>query len=90
MLKIETALSSKYQVTIPAEIRAELGIDSPDYSIVWLKVSNGDIVLKPRKKLAKGENPFLRAFGMLEKYGDGNWVDEYIAEKRAEALKENE
>lgn len=90
MKKIETALSSKYQVTIPVEIRAEMGIDSPDYNIVWLKIHNGDIVLKPLKKLAKGENPFMRAFGMLEKYGNGHEVEDYIAEKRAEALKENE
>jgi bifunctional DNA-binding transcriptional regulator/antitoxin component of YhaV-PrlF toxin-antitoxin module len=90
MKQIETALSSKYQVTIPTEIRAELGIDSPNYNIVWLKIPNGLFAIQPVKKLAKGENPFMRMFGILEKYGNGHEVEDFIAEKRAEALKDNE
>jgi len=89
MNPITTSLSSKYQVTIPAEIRAELGIDTPDYDIVWLKIPSGEFVLKPRKKLAEGEDPFLRSYGLLAGLSNGNWVDEFIAEKRAEALREN-
>jgi bifunctional DNA-binding transcriptional regulator/antitoxin component of YhaV-PrlF toxin-antitoxin module len=89
MKKIETAMSSKYQVTIPAEVRAEMGIESPNYDIIWIKIPSGEFVLKPRKKLAKGENPFMRAFGMLAGLGEGDWVDEFIREKREEALREN-
>ena len=89
MNPIITSLSSKYQVTIPAEIRAELGIDTPDYDIVWLKIPSGEFALKPRRKLAEGENPFLRNYGILAKYGNGHEVDDFIKEKRAETLKEN-
>ncbi len=90
MTMYETSMSSKYQVTIPQEVREGLGIDSPDYDIIWIKIPSGDVVLKPRKKLAKGEDPFMRTYGMFAEYGNGSWVDEYIAEKRAEALKENQ
>lgn len=90
MVKIVSPLSSKYQITLPAKIREELGINSPKYDIIWIKIPTGDYILRPVKKLEKDENPFLRVFGLLEGYGgDGNWVDEFIKEKREEALKEN-
>lgn len=90
MAKTITSMSSKYQVTIPAEIRKEMGIDGPDYDIVWIKVPSGKFTINPLKKLAEGENPFYRLYGILEnKGGKGDWVDEFIKEKRAEALKEN-
>ena len=83
-------MSSKYQVTIPTEVRAEMGIDSPNYDIVWIKIPSGQFVLKPRRKLGKDENPFLRTFGILADSGNGHEVEDWIKEKRAEALKENE
>lgn len=89
MKHLETSLSSKYQVTIPSEVRQDLGIESPDYDIVWIKIPSGEYVLKPMKKLGKDENPFLRVFGLLEEYGNGHEVDDFLKEKREEALKEN-
>lgn len=90
MPQIETSMSSKYQVTIPFEIREEIGIDSPDYDIVWIKMPSGHYILKPKKKLGKAENPFLRLYGILAHDDDKtDWVDEFIQEKRIEALKEN-
>ena len=85
----KSSMSSKYQVTIPADERAELHIDSPDYDIVWIKIPSGDFLIKPRKKLEKDENPFLRVFGMFEGVGGGTVVDEFINEKKEEALREN-
>lgn len=82
-------MSSKYQVTIPADVRAALKIDSPNYDIVWIKIPSGDFVVKPRKKLGKDENPMMRLCGMFAGVGDGHVVDDFIKEKRAEALREN-
>ncbi len=85
----ESSMSSKYQVTIPLEVREGLGIKSPDYDIVWMKTLEGGVTVYPRKKLQKGENPFFRMYGVLAEYGNGHEVDDFIKEKRAEALKEN-
>lgn len=84
----ESSLSSKYQVTIPQEVRDGLGITSPDYDIVWIKTPAG-VTIHPRKKLGKDENPFDRLYGILKDKGNGHEVEDFIKEKRAEALREN-
>lgn len=85
----ESSMSSKYQVTIPLEVREGLGIKSPDYDIVWMKIPSGEFSIVPKKKVAKGENPMMRMSGMFAKYGNSHEVDDFIKEKRAEALREN-
>lgn len=82
-------LSSKNQVTVPTEVREALKIDSPDYEIVWIKISNGDILVHAQKKLAEGENPFLRICGYFGDTGKTDIVGEYLEEKKAEAKREN-
>jgi len=89
MIIEETSMSSKYQITIPAEVRAGMGIDSANYDIVWMKIPSGEFAIIPKKKLGKDENPMMRMSGMFAKYGNGHEVDDFIKEKRAEALREN-
>jgi AbrB family looped-hinge helix DNA binding protein len=66
-----STVSSKGQVTIPQEVRENLGLKSGDQ--VEFVNDKGTIVLKP---VRSDENPFLQFIGVLPRLPEGSvqWV----------------
>ena len=83
-LSVQTSLGPDGRVLIPAALRDAAGIKRGDK--VTLRVVEGEIILSSRRA------DFRKLQGMfahLKKPGE-SVVDEFIAERRAEALRESE
>lgn len=77
MILSKTAkLTSKGQVTIPAEVREALGLRAGD-ALTFEVDERGRAVLKP----VRGASPFARFAGILSE-GDGTGAAEIVAELR--------
>ena len=75
------------KIVIPAELRRELGIADGD-SLVIERDDKGGLVLKTYEQVVREVQAEFRA--MMPKDYQGSIVDELIAERRAEAVRENE
>lgn len=76
------SVNDQGRVTIPAQLRRELGIE-PGSSIIAY-VDDGRLILEPRAHLVARIQRAARG----SRTGHGNVVDELIAERRAEAIRE--
>lgn len=74
------------KIVIPAELRRELGIKDGD-SLVFERGENGSLELKTYGQVVKEVQAAFRAMRPAGK--SGSVVDELIAERRAEAAKED-
>jgi AbrB family looped-hinge helix DNA binding protein len=75
------------KIVIPAELRREFGIKDGD-SLVVERDGNGGLVLKTYEQVVHEVQAEFRA--MMPKDYQGSVVDELIAERRAEAAREDE
>ncbi len=73
-------------IAIPAELLAELGIEVGD-SLVIERADDGGLILKTYEQVVKEVQRKFRA--MLPPDYSGSMVDELIAERRAEAARED-
>ena len=72
-----STISSKGQITIPAEIRHRLGVKEGDR--VEFIVDNGRTILQPAR-LEK--NPFEKYIGALPGFSDREEIDEWVSDMR--------
>ncbi len=73
-----STISSKGQVTVPAEVRKRLGVKAGDR--IEFALENGRTVLKP---LRDEENPFEKWVGTAPtKFGSEEAIFDWIAEMR--------
>ena len=80
----ETKISEGGRVVIPAEIRRSLGLKEGD--TVYFEVRDGEVVLTTRRARIARAQAMFRQFVPA---GSPSPVDELIAERRAEAAKED-
>ncbi|TPG20058.1 AbrB/MazE/SpoVT family DNA-binding domain-containing protein [Sphingomonas koreensis] len=76
------------KIVIPAELRREFGIKDGD-SLVIERDDKGGLVIKTYAQVVKEVQAEFRAMRGPDR-GEGSIVDELIAERRAEAQRENE
>lgn len=80
---ITTRIANGGRVVIPAEYRRILGLNEGDE--VTLTLVDGEVRLIPRLQSLR------RAQAIVARYAagdDGNWADELIAERQAEAARD--
>ncbi len=80
----EVTVNEQGRVTIPAQVRRAAGIDAGVPLVVY--VEDGRIVIETREQLADR----LRRDVAVAWTGAGSVVDELIAERRAEAAREDQ
>jgi len=78
-------LSQGGRVVIPREFREKLGVGEGD-SVIWTEV-DGQIVLTSRLAQIKRAQRFFAE--LMADYTGGSLVDELIAERRAEAARDD-
>jgi AbrB family looped-hinge helix DNA binding protein len=76
------SVNGQGRVTIPAQLRRELGIEPGSPMIAY--VDDGRLILEPRAHLIARIQRSARA----SRTGHGSVVDELIADRRAEATRE--
>lgn len=79
----EAAVNNQGRVTIPAQVRRAAGIETGAPLVVY--VEDGRVVLETRDQLADR----IRRDVTASWIGDGSVVDELIADRRADATREN-
>lgn len=82
MTRTNISVNDQGRVTIPAQLRRELGIE-PGSSIIAY-VDDGRLILEPRAHLVAR----IQRVAQESRTGDGSVVDELIAERRAEESRE--
>ena len=80
---ITKKVEAKKSVKVPIEILSELGLEEGD-SVVFLKKASSWIITTRSKFLVEAQE-YAKTLGL-----DEYTVDDFIAERRAEALKESE
>jgi AbrB family looped-hinge helix DNA binding protein len=80
-----TTVSQGGRVVIPKPYREKLGVGEGD-EVIW-EESDGQIVLTSRKMQIERAQRFFNA--LMADYKGGSLVDELIAERRAEAARED-
>jgi AbrB family looped-hinge helix DNA binding protein len=78
------SVNGQGRVTIPAQLRRELGIEPGSPMIAY--VDDGRLILEPRAHLIARIQRSARA----TRTGYGSVVDELIADRRAEATRERD
>jgi AbrB family looped-hinge helix DNA binding protein len=79
----ELTLNEQGRVTIPAQIRRAAGLEAGTPLVAY--VEDGRVILETREQLAAR----LRRDVAASWVGEGSVVDELIADRRAEAAREN-
>jgi AbrB family looped-hinge helix DNA binding protein len=82
-LSADLVVNQQGRVTIPAQIRREAGIEAGTPLVVY--VEDGRVVLETRARLAQR----IRREIAEAWTGEGSVVDELIADRRAEAARED-
>jgi AbrB family looped-hinge helix DNA binding protein len=82
-LSADLVVNQQGRVTIPAQIRREAGIEAGTPLVVY--VEDGRVVLETRERLARR----IRREIAESWTGEGSVVDELIADRRAEAARED-
>jgi AbrB family looped-hinge helix DNA binding protein len=82
-LSADLVVNQQGRVTIPAQIRREAGIEAGTPLVVY--VEDGRVVLETRARLARR----IRREIAESWTGEGSVVDELIADRRAEAARED-
>jgi AbrB family looped-hinge helix DNA binding protein len=82
-LSADLVVNQQGRVTIPAQIRREAGIEAGTPLVVY--VEDGRVVIETRARLAQR----LRREIAESWTGEGSVVDELIADRRAEAARED-
>jgi AbrB family looped-hinge helix DNA binding protein len=83
-LSADLVVNQQGRVTIPAQIRREAGIEAGTPLVVY--VEDGRVVLETREQLAQR----IRREIAEAWTGEGSVVDELIADRRAEATREDQ
>lgn len=78
-MNVEATVSSKGQITIPAEVRRRLGLERGDR--VRFVIENGMTILRPARR---SDNPFEAYAGALGTFEDENEVNAWLRDLRDE------
>lgn len=84
MTQSHIKMAENGRLVLPATLRAEVGL--PDGGDLLARVENGVIILEPHRKALERVRSLVQQFAPAEK--GVSVVDELIAERHAEALRE--